>query len=96
MFRTAVWFFVAGLLIAILLEILWRMFGYYSPSGYILERTVRLLWPSSVFKMTLHGDRDSWAQISFIYSLSFVANGLLYGLFGLLIGFTKNLLVRQR
>jgi hypothetical protein len=96
MFRTALWFFVAGLLVAIMLETSWRMVGYYSPSGYVLERTARFVWPSSVFKMALGGERDSWAQISLIYSLSFVANGLLYGLFGLLIGFAKNLLARER
>jgi hypothetical protein len=96
MFRTALWFFLTGLLVALMLETVWRMVGYYSPSGYVLERTARFLWPSSVFKMALGGDRDSWAQNSLIYSLSFVANGLLYGLFGLLIGFAKNLLARQR
>jgi hypothetical protein len=96
MFRTALWFFVAGLLVAIMLETLWRMVGYYSPSGYVLERIARFLWPSSVFKMALDGGRNSWTQASFIYSLSLVANGLLYGLFGLLISFAKNLLARQR
>ncbi len=96
MFKTAVWFFVAGLLVAIALEALWRMLGYYSPNGYVVERVARVLWPSSLFKMALNEGKDSLAQVSLVYTLSFIANGVLYGVFGLLIGLAKNLAVRPR
>lgn len=96
MLRTAVWFFVAGLLVAITLEAVWRMLGYYSPSGYVVERVARVLWPSSLFKMALDDGKDSWPQVSLVYTLSFIANGVLYGILGLLIGLAKNLVVRPR
>jgi hypothetical protein len=96
MFKTAVWFFVAGLLVAIALEASWRMLGYYSPSGYVVERVARVLWPSSLFKMALDEGKDSWEQVSLVYALSFIANGALYGVLGLLIGLGRNLVVRSR
>ena len=85
MFRTAFWFFLAGLLVAIALEVLWRMVGYYSPNGYVVERVARVLWPSSLFKMALDEGKDSWTQVSLVYALSFIANGALYGVLGLLV-----------
>jgi hypothetical protein len=90
MLKTALWFFLAGVVLAITLEILWRMVGY-SPTGYAVERVARVLWPSSVFKMALDGKKDSGFQVAAVYALSFVANGVLYGLLGLLIGLVKNL-----
>jgi hypothetical protein len=96
MFRTAVWFFVAGLLVAITLEVVWRMLGYYSPGGYIVERVARVLWPSSLFKMALDDGKDSWPQVSLVYTISIVANGLLYGMCGFLIGLAKSLATRPR
>jgi len=96
MFKTAFWFFVAGLLVAITLEAAWRMLGYYSASGYVIERVARVLWPSSLFKMALDESKDSWPQVSFVYTLCFIANGVLYGVLGLLIGMAKNLAMRPR
>ena len=72
------------------------MLGYYSPSGYVVERVARVLWPSSLFKMALDDGKDSWPQVSLVYTLSFIANGVLYGILGLLIGLAKNLVVRPR
>ena len=43
MIKTAVWFFPAGLIVAIALEVLWRTLGYYSPGGYVVERISRFL-----------------------------------------------------
>lgn len=62
MLKRALWFFVAGVLVAITLELAWRMVGYYSPSGYVLEKTARILWPSSflrwhLLKAKTHGHR---------------------------------------
>jgi hypothetical protein len=89
-FKTTLWFFFAGVLIAITLETLWRMVGYYSPNGYILERIARVLWPSSVFKMVLEDRKGPTSHVAVIYALSFVANGALYGLLGVLVGLAKN------
>ena len=96
MFKTTLWFFVAGVVVAITVEVIWRMVGYYSPNGYVLERIARVLWPSSLFKMALNEGKDSWAQVSLVYTLSFIANGALYGVLGLLIGLGKSLVVRPR
>jgi len=38
----------------------------------------------------------SWPQVSLVYTLSFIANGVLYGILGLLIGLAKNLVMRPR
>jgi hypothetical protein len=96
MVRRTAWFFVAGLVAAGVLEALWWMSGYYSPGGYVVERIARYLWPSSVFKMALHGTGDSWTQVSLVYCLSFLANGVLYGFLGLLFGLAKSVVTRPR
>jgi hypothetical protein len=96
MIKTAVWFFLAGLIVAIALEVLWRTLGYYSPVGYVVERISRFLWPSAFFKTVLNEGKDPTAQASPVYSLSFIANGVLYGVFGLLIGSVKNILLRPK
>ena len=88
MFKTTLWFFFAGVLLAATLEALWRMAGY-GPVSYAVERVSRVLWPSSIFKMALDGERDSASQVAIIYTLSFAANGVLYGFFGLLVGLAK-------
>jgi|SRR5580704_18576266 hypothetical protein len=95
-YKTAAWLFVAGLLVAIALEALWRMLGYYSPNGYVVEKVARVLWPSSLFKLALSDGKDSWGQVSLVYALSFIANGVLYGVVGLLIGLARNLGARPR
>jgi hypothetical protein len=48
------------------------------------------------FKTVLNEGKDSTAQASPVYSLSFIANGVLYGVFGLLIGSVKNILLRPK
>ena len=95
MFKTALWFFLAGILVAVTIECLWRMVGYYGPNGYLVERLARFLWPSSIFKMVLD-KKESELQILLVYSLSFLLNGVLYGLLGLLLAFAKNILSRLR
>jgi hypothetical protein len=95
LFKTVLWFFLAGVLVAITLETLWRMAGY-GPGGYVVERVARILWPSAVFKMALDGNRDSGSQVATVYALSFAANGVLYGVSGLLIVLAKRILARLR
>jgi len=85
MLKITLQFFIAGVLIAIALEALWRT-GGYGPSAYVVERVAGVLWPSSIFKMALDDGKDSWPQVATIYALSFAANGVVYGLFGLLLG----------
>ena len=92
--KTARWFFLAGVGLAIILEILRRMAGY-GPTGYAVERVARGVWPSSVFKMALGGEKDSGVQVAAIYALSFAGNGVLYGGVGVLLRFARNLRRRQ-
>jgi len=92
MLRTAIWFSLAGLLVAITLEVVWRLVGYYTPAGYVVERVARVLWPSSLFKMALEDGKDTLAQVSLVYTLSFIANGVMYGILGFLIGLAKSLI----
>jgi len=94
MIRTVLWFFVAGVLLAIIIEALGRTAGYYSATGYAIERVARVLWPTSLFKMALDDGKDTGFQVAAVYGISFVANGLLYGFIGFLVGVAKKLLFR--
>jgi len=96
MLRTVLWFFMAGLLAAMVIEFLWWMVGYYSPTGYDFERLSRVFWPSSVFKMALGTGQGSRFQTVLVYSFSFLVNGVLYGIFRVLASLARNLVGRQR
>ena len=93
MLRTILWFSVAGLLVAVGLELIWRSVGYYTPNGYVVERTARILWPTSIFKMTLSGE-NSAGEVFLVYASAIIANGLLYGVLGSVVGLSKNLWVK--
>jgi len=89
MLKTALWLFLAGVGNSDHAWILWRRAGY-GPTRYAFEKIARVLWLTSVFKVALHGETDSGPQVA-AYALSFVANGVLYGFLGLLLGLVRNL-----
>ena len=93
MFSLVGWFFVVGFLVAIALEAIWGLTGYYSPRSYWVERLACFLWPTSLFKMLLDESRDSWAQLLIIYIVSFVGNGIVYGFVGFLLALAKRILL---
>jgi hypothetical protein len=83
--KIALWFFVIGVLLAVLLDIVWYVAGY-GPTGYAIEQTARVLWPSCIFLMALDGPNVGLAEVILVTSISIVANGVIYGLLGALVG----------
>ncbi len=51
--KISFWLFIAGFLLAVILEAIWYMSGYHTPSGYVDEKISLILWPSAIFKMAL-------------------------------------------
>jgi hypothetical protein len=96
MLRTARWFFVTGVLVAVATELLWREAGYYTPGGYFFARLALVLWPTSIIKMVLD-DKDAFTpQGALFFLISFLANGVLYGIFGMIIGAVRKVVTRSR
>jgi hypothetical protein len=94
MLKTALWFFGIGVIVAITIELVWWTSGYYTPQAYAVERVARIFWPTSVFKMVL-SEQDSSIVVIVVNSISFVANGVVYGIVGFVLALSKKLL-KQR
>jgi ABC-type glycerol-3-phosphate transport system permease component len=92
MTKIILWFFIIGILIAVILEGLWRFAGYYTPQAYVIERVSRFLWPSSLLKMVVNENEDSWHQVILFYFVSFVGNGVVYGIVALIVTTVKRIL----
>jgi hypothetical protein len=92
--RTAFHSFLVGITVAVVLEFLWWMVGYYTPMGHFFLSLSLLFWPSSIFLMATDGHEDSTSLVAFFFAVSFIANGLLYAVIGLLFGAAKKLLDR--
>jgi hypothetical protein len=70
------------------------MVGYYTPTGHFFESLSLLLWPSSIFLMATDGHEDSTSLVASVFAVSFVANGLLYAVIGVVFGAARKLMDR--
>ena len=91
MLKTVLWFFGIGLVVAIALDLIWWAVRFHTQQAYAVERVVIILWPSSIFLMTLN-ERESWTDLSVVYGISFLANGVIYGTIGLIFALARRLL----
>ena len=55
-----------------------------SNAGHYVNRTMRILWPSSIWLMATEGIETTWTGY-FIVALSMVGNGILYAALGSLL-----------
>ena len=90
MLKTVLWFFGIGVIVAVAIELVWWTSGY-TPQGYAVERVARIFWPSSVFKMVL-SEQDSSIIVIVVNSISFIANGVIYGIVGFVLALSRKLL----
>ncbi|HEY1525242.1 MAG TPA: hypothetical protein VGH51_03305 [Candidatus Angelobacter sp.] len=64
-----------------------------SNAGYYVNRTMRILWPSSIWLMATEGIEATWTGY-FIVALSTLGNGILYAVLGSLVWWLQRTISR--